>query len=179
MNRLAFAIRDAYPVSPGHTLVIPRAHVQDWWTASRQERAAVDRLLLECRGALDAELRPDGYNVGINNGAAAGQTVFHLHVHLIPRYDGDVPDPAGVVRERLVSHDLIDRWLERDHEGWPRWRKRSAGPWTPTVLWRWHGPPYRYLADGMPVWRGKRDLVLFDKRQRDRVLDRLGQASAA
>ena len=97
-NTLAFAVRDRYPVSPGHTLVVPRRHIATWWEATPAERAALLELVEEVKAHLDAELHPDGYNVGFNDGAAAGQTVGHLHVHVIPRYAGDTPDPRGGVR---------------------------------------------------------------------------------
>jgi len=97
-NELAIAFRDAYPVSDGHTLVVPRRHVASWFEATEAERAAILTLADEVKLALDAELAPDGYNLGVNVGAAAGQTVMHLHVHVIPRYAGDVDDPAGGVR---------------------------------------------------------------------------------
>jgi diadenosine tetraphosphate (Ap4A) HIT family hydrolase len=95
---LAVAFRDAYPASPGHTLVIPRRHVESWFDATAAERAAMIALADEIKAALDLELSPDGWNLGVNVGRAAGQTVFHLHLHLIPRFDGDVPDPTGGVR---------------------------------------------------------------------------------
>ena len=94
----ALALLDAYPVSPGHALVVTRRHVRDWFAASRAERLAVMDLLDEVRALLDARHHPDGWNIGANVGAVAGQTVFHLHVHLIPRYRGDLDDPAGGVR---------------------------------------------------------------------------------
>ena len=99
-SALSLAFRDRYPVTPGHTLVIPRRHVATWFDATRDERIdlmdAVDALKHELDAQLDP--KPDGYNVGINAGEAAGQTVMHLHVHLIPRYHGDVDDPRGGVR---------------------------------------------------------------------------------
>jgi diadenosine tetraphosphate (Ap4A) HIT family hydrolase len=97
-NALAFAIRDAFPVSPGHTLVITRRPVATWFDASRDEQLAILALIDEVKDGLDAELAPDGYNVGFNAGTAAGQTVMHLHVHVIPRFAGDVADPRGGVR---------------------------------------------------------------------------------
>ena len=97
-NALAFVIRDGYPVSPGHTLIIPRRHVGSFFEISEDERAAMLALLDGQKRALDAEYSPAGYNVGINDGAAAGQTVPHLHIHLIPRFAGDLPDPRGGVR---------------------------------------------------------------------------------
>ncbi|MCB9742235.1 MAG: DEAD/DEAH box helicase family protein [Alphaproteobacteria bacterium] len=97
-NALAFAIRDKYPVSEGHTLVIPRRLVPDWFSASPDEQAALLALVDEVKAQLDAAYQPDGYNVGFNAGVAAGQTVMHLHVHVIPRYHGDMADPRGGVR---------------------------------------------------------------------------------
>ena len=97
-NGSAFAIADRFPVSPGHTLVVPRRPMATWWEATDEERADILALVDEVKRQLDAERRPDGYNVGFNSGAAAGQTIGHLHVHVIPRYLGDMPDPRGGVR---------------------------------------------------------------------------------
>jgi diadenosine tetraphosphate (Ap4A) HIT family hydrolase len=94
----ALAIRDAYPVSPGHTLIIPRRHVASLFECTEGEQAALLKLLNLVRMDVDREFQPAGYNVGINDGVAGGQTVLHLHVHLIPRYPGDAPDPRGGVR---------------------------------------------------------------------------------
>lgn len=97
-NDLAFAIRDGYPVSPGHTLIIPKRLVATWFEATAEEQAALMALVGVVKGQLDEEFQPDGYNIGINAGEAAGQTVMHLHVHLIPRYVDDMSDPRGGVR---------------------------------------------------------------------------------
>ncbi len=97
-NEHAVAIADAFGVSPGHTLVIPRRHVTGYFDLAPAEVVAVHDLLCRARERLDAALRPDGYNVGVNVGATAGQTIAHVHVHLIPRYPGDVADPVGGVR---------------------------------------------------------------------------------
>lgn len=97
-NDRAFALRDRFPVSPGHTLVIPRRLVATWFDATPEEHAAIFALVDEVKRQIDAELHPDGYNIGINAGEAAGQTVMHLHVHVIPRFRGDVDDPRGGVR---------------------------------------------------------------------------------
>jgi len=97
-NDYAVAIRDGFPVSPGHTLIIPRRHVGSFFEVSDEERADLVRLLAQVRDGLEREFRPAGYNIGINDGAAAGQTVPHLHIHLIPRYAGDRDDPRGGVR---------------------------------------------------------------------------------
>ncbi|QBQ56436.1 HIT family protein [Nitrosococcus wardiae] len=91
-------IRDLYPVSPGHTLIIPRRHLSYLAELSESEWADMQRALQLAKIKLDTELAPDGYNLGINDGAAAGQTVLHLHMHLIPRYKGDQKDPRGGVR---------------------------------------------------------------------------------
>lgn len=97
-NALAFAVRDHYPVSPGHTLLVPRRQIATWFEATREETVALLDLLDEVKRGLDDELHPDGYNVGFNAGEAAGQTVMHLHIHVIPRFHGDVADPRGGVR---------------------------------------------------------------------------------
>lgn len=95
---LVFAFRDEYPVSPGHTLVITGRHVASYFEANASEKAELWRAVDAVKAQLDAELAPDGYNVGFNAGAAAGQTVGHLHIHVIPRFRGDVDDPRGGVR---------------------------------------------------------------------------------
>jgi diadenosine tetraphosphate (Ap4A) HIT family hydrolase len=97
-NELAVVVRDAFPVSPGHTLIIPRRHVGSFFELTADERASLLALLDSEKTGLDSEFHPDGYNIGINDGPAAGQTVAHVHLHLIPRYSGDVPDPRGGVR---------------------------------------------------------------------------------
>lgn len=97
-NDTFLALFDRYPVSQGHVLLIPRRHAADLFNLSLQEQSDLFSLLREVRQILDGRFHPDGYNVGINIGEAAGQTVGHLHVHVIPRYGGDVPDPEGGVR---------------------------------------------------------------------------------
>lgn len=87
-NDLTAAIRNAYPVSAGHTLIVPRRHIGSFFAISAEERDAMLGLLDAAKAALDAEFHPDGYNIGINDGAAAGQTIGHLHLHFIPRYPG-------------------------------------------------------------------------------------------
>jgi diadenosine tetraphosphate (Ap4A) HIT family hydrolase len=97
-NALAAAFPDAFPLSPGHCLVIPRRHEPDFFALTLEEQGAVWSLLEAVRSRIERERRPDGYNVGVNIGAAAGQTVAHAHLHLVPRYRGDVADPRGGVR---------------------------------------------------------------------------------
>jgi len=107
-NHSAVCIDDAYPVSLGHSLLIPRRHVPSLFDLTREERTDIFDLLDRVHARIQAEHNPDGFNVGINDGAAAGQTVMHLHVHLIPRYDGDRPDPRGGVR--WIFPEKVDYW---------------------------------------------------------------------
>jgi len=97
-TKLAFAIYDRFPVNPGHSLVIPFRHVTDYFMLSAEEQHACWELVNQLKEIIDLEYRPDGYNIGINNMCAAGQTVPHVHIHLIPRYNGDVKRPHGGVR---------------------------------------------------------------------------------
>jgi diadenosine tetraphosphate (Ap4A) HIT family hydrolase len=105
-NTHAVAIYDNYPVTPGHTLIVTKRHIASFFEATNEEQTAMLDLLAEMRqilltppfdkvGSLSV---PDGFNIGINDGKAAGQTVMHLHIHLIPRYAGDTEDPRGGVR---------------------------------------------------------------------------------
>jgi diadenosine tetraphosphate (Ap4A) HIT family hydrolase len=95
---LTITIRDQYPISNGHTLIIPKRHFESFFDATDDEVIALMCAVRKAKEKLDEELSPDGYNIGINSGEAAGQTVPHLHIHVIPRYKGDVEDPRGGVR---------------------------------------------------------------------------------
>jgi diadenosine tetraphosphate (Ap4A) HIT family hydrolase len=97
-NSLAIAIRDGFPVSPGHTLIIPKRHVSTFFDTTAEERLSMFELMDKAKLALDAEFHPAAYNIGVNDGLAAGQTILHVHIHLIPRYAGDDADPRGGVR---------------------------------------------------------------------------------
>lgn len=110
-NEHAIWIRDGFPVSPGHSLIIPKRHVCSFFEVSPEERAALLELLDQAKEAAVTEFHPDGFNIGINDGAAAGQTVPHLHIHLIPRFNGDIADPRGGVR--WVIPDKADYWTKR------------------------------------------------------------------
>lgn len=98
---LVFGIWDSHPASPGHALLIPKRHVPTWFDATPEEQAELLSAISTARAAIEKNHAPDGYNIGMNIGAAGGQTVFHLHLHVIPRYAGDVPDPRGGVRHVL------------------------------------------------------------------------------
>ena len=107
-NDLAMEIRDGYPISPGHTLIIPKQHVGSFFELSPAEVDAMLDLLGIAKRNLDTQFSPDSYNIGINDGPQAGQTVPHVHMHLIPRYQGDVKDPRGGVRWLIA--DKADYW---------------------------------------------------------------------
>ena len=98
-SELAYGLRDAFPVTAGHTLVIPRRHVADWFSLTREELVACNQLLHEVRAlVLNDDPSIEGFNIGANVGEVAGQTIFHCHIHLIPRRAGDVPEPRGGIR---------------------------------------------------------------------------------
>lgn len=97
-NQLAWMKYDKYPVSPGHSLIITKRHIESFFDTTPEERQAINELLEETKKLLDQQYNPDGYNIGVNCGEAAGQSIMHLHVHLIPRYRGDIDNPKGGVR---------------------------------------------------------------------------------
>ncbi len=102
-NALAYVRFDKNPVNPGHCLIIPFRHVSDFFEATPEERQAMLNLADEAKAMLELKFSPDGYNLGLNVGAVAGQTVPHVHLHLIPRYAGDVEQPRGGVRGVIPS----------------------------------------------------------------------------
>lgn len=108
---LVLGLWDGFPVSPGHALLVPRRHVATWFDATEGERLELAAAIGTARDAILGRHRPDGFNVGMNLGAAAGQTVAHLHLHVIPRYAGDVSDPRGGVR--WVVPQRADYWTKR------------------------------------------------------------------
>jgi diadenosine tetraphosphate (Ap4A) HIT family hydrolase len=97
-NDLADSILDRSPVNPGHLLIIPQRHLADFFLTTEKEKVALLSLLDEAKSYLDGKHAPAGYNIGINVGEVAGQTIFHVHLHLIPRYQGDMENPRGGVR---------------------------------------------------------------------------------
>lgn len=108
---LILGLWDSYPVSPGHALLIPRRHIPTWFDATPEEQQELTAAIEIARAAILARHQPDGFNIGMNLGPAAGQTVGHLHLHVIPRYAGDVPDPRGGVR--WVVPQRADYWSKR------------------------------------------------------------------
>ena len=97
------AVFDGYPVSKGHTLIIPKEHVESYFDLSDAKKESLHYAIEEVKNYLDAKYHPQGYNIGINCGKAAGQTIPHCHIHVIPRYDGDVENPRGGVRGVIPS----------------------------------------------------------------------------
>ena len=97
-NEFVVAIADGYPVSKGHLLIIPKRHIETYFEATKAEKCAIDQAIMTLKHRTDNLYQPDGYNIGINNGLASGQSIMHLHVHLIPRYHGDCKNPRGGVR---------------------------------------------------------------------------------
>ncbi len=102
-NELAFARFDDFPVNKGHIEIIPKRHIKDWWSTTLDEKIAIFALIDEVKTFIDKKYHPDGYNIGMNLGKWAGQSVMHLHVHLIPRYKNDVENPRGGVRGIIPS----------------------------------------------------------------------------
>ena len=97
-NKFGVVIRDGYPISAGHTLIIPKRHVGSFFETTQDEKLALLALLESAQKELKKVLNPPSFNIGINDGKEAGQTVPHLHIHLIPRYESDMTDPRGGVR---------------------------------------------------------------------------------
>ena len=97
-NDLFIAIWDAFPVNEGHLLLVPRAHKSNWAALTAAERSAIWSAIADAQTLIADQFHPRGFNVGYNEGIAAGQTILHFHLHIIPRYDGDVADPRGGIR---------------------------------------------------------------------------------
>ena len=94
----ALLITDSFPVSNGHCLIVPRRHIETFFDCTEEENREFHYLTLQAKKYVEKNYSPDGYNIGCNNGVDAGQSVFHLHIHVIPRYKGDVENPKGGVR---------------------------------------------------------------------------------
>lgn len=102
-NELAKGRFDDYPVSPGHMEFVTKRHVATFFETTNEERQAIFELIDEAKKMLDEKYKPDGYNIGMNCGESAGQYVMHVHIHLIPRYKGDVENPRGGIRAIIPS----------------------------------------------------------------------------
>jgi superfamily II DNA or RNA helicase/diadenosine tetraphosphate (Ap4A) HIT family hydrolase len=102
-GKLVYGLWDKFPVSEGHALLIPHRHVHSWFDATEEEQVELLRGIGIAKTIIESQHVPDGFNIGINDGMAAGQTVAHLHVHIIPRYPGDVPDPRGGIRHVIPA----------------------------------------------------------------------------
>jgi len=111
-NDTFFAVYDEFPVSKGHTLIIPKRHVESFFDITREELEDFFNLLKKVKELLDEKFNPDGYNVGVNEGYAAGKTIDHLHVHPIPRYKGDVENPVGGVRNVIPGKGDYRKFLK-------------------------------------------------------------------
>jgi len=102
-DSLWIAILDGYPVSEGHTLLIPKRHCETYFDLNQVELGTLIGAIDRVKEILDSKYKPNGYNIGVNCGEAAGQTVMHCHIHVIPRYNGDCEDPRGGVRGVIQS----------------------------------------------------------------------------
>jgi diadenosine tetraphosphate (Ap4A) HIT family hydrolase len=102
-NHLAISFYDKFPVQKGHLLVIPKSHVESYFDASDEQISAIHQLLKKGKAFIEQEFSPDGFNIGVNVGYHGGQTVPHLHFHLIPRYKGDIEDPRGGIRKAIPN----------------------------------------------------------------------------
>jgi len=102
-NEFGFVVYDGYPVSEGHCLIVPKRVYSDYFESTLEEMNGLNQLVVETKKLLDEKYSPDGYNIGINCGEHSGQTIPHVHIHLIPRYKGDMENPRGGVRGVIPS----------------------------------------------------------------------------
>ena len=100
---------DNYPLAKGHVEIVPKRHVESYFDLTKSEHAEVYDLIKQARQRIEEQFQPAGYTIGVNEGRAAGRTIDHLHIHLIPRYEGDVADPRGGIRQILPGIDP-DEW---------------------------------------------------------------------
>ena len=107
-NDLAYVLMDTNPVSPGHCLIVPRRHVAEFFDATKEEKLAIFDLVDEMKAIIDKKHAPDAYNIGVNIGKAAGQSVPHIHIHMMPRYFGDIENPRGGVRGVIPKKQKYD-----------------------------------------------------------------------
>jgi diadenosine tetraphosphate (Ap4A) HIT family hydrolase len=160
---LVLGIWDAFPVSPGHALLVPKRHVSSWFEATPEECGALLSAADLARELIEKKRAPDGYNIGINVGEAAGQTVGHLHVHVIPRYLGDVIDPRGGVRHVIPARG---NYLEDDAMVGERASSAASGGTTEQITTQRHpsAPPVvgqEYSRAEIPLTFGLEPSVAF------------------
>jgi diadenosine tetraphosphate (Ap4A) HIT family hydrolase len=105
-------IEDLYPISNGHLLIISRRHIESYFLTTSEEKMDLIKIIEKTKALIDKKLNPDGYNIGINDGEAAGQTINHLHIHVIPRYKGDSEDPRGGIR--WIFPDKAPYWKSNE-----------------------------------------------------------------
>lgn len=148
VDKLVVGLWDAFPASDGHALVVTKRHIASWFDATAAERAALTKAIDTVRATIEKKHKPAGYNIGVNVGDAAGQTVPHLHVHVIPRYPGDVADPRGGVRHVIPGKG---NYLDAPAEAPPRSRAASPRRGAPGApLARWH----QYMRADIPAALG-------------------------
>jgi diadenosine tetraphosphate (Ap4A) HIT family hydrolase len=161
-GELVLGLWDAFPASPGHALIVPRRHVTSWFEATDEERAELAAATKDARRAIVERHHPAAFNVGINDGTAAGQTVPHLHVHVIPRYAGDVPDPRGGVRHvipwagRYAAMAEGEGKVEEERAAWISEVPLSAGTGaTPSAAEAKSAEPSADTAEGATAFAEK------------------------
>ncbi|MBS4200802.1 HIT family protein [Bacillus sp. FJAT-49732] len=111
-NELAKCFYDKFPVNQGHILIVPKRHCNDYFSLKSEEKHSIDELIMRSKMLIDSIYRPEGYNIGVNCGEVAGQTIFHCHIHIIPRYRNDMDEPTGGVRgviphKRIYTQEVI------------------------------------------------------------------------
>ena len=102
-SELVKGVWDTYPLNPGHVLLVPHRHIARWFDATPEEQVALTSAIEQATAAIEEQYSPEGFNIGFNDRKAAGQSVPHLHIHIIPRYEGDVPDPRGGIRKIIPA----------------------------------------------------------------------------
>lgn len=118
-NNASFSRFDDFPVSPGHAEIIPKKHIESFFDLTKSELMEVYDLILKTKLVIEKKFHPDGYNLGINEGRAGGQIVNHLHIHIIPRYNNDVDDPPGGIRNIIPgTGDYSEKAKKIGREGY-------------------------------------------------------------
>lgn len=112
-NKTCFAVYDGFPVSKGHVLIVPKDHIESYFDLKAEQLLDCDALLKKAQHVVAQKFHPDGYNIGINEGRAAGRTIDHLHIHLIPRYQGDLENPTGGVRNVIPDKGDYTKGLKK------------------------------------------------------------------